>query len=62
MYGGVLRLPVAKQAVVVEFADGVGVVVLSNHPDKVQIYANEIFRTIKFWLENFGLELVENSL
>lgn len=33
-----LRLPDSKQSVVVGFANDFGVVIISRHPDKVEIY------------------------
>lgn len=50
---------VAKQTIKVRLVDDAGVVITCNHPDEVQINANQVIWMIKACLEDVGLMLSE---
>lgn len=45
----------------IRFAADVGVIITSNGPDEVEIYASEVICTIKSWLEDVELKLAEDK-
>lgn len=56
MYECVQWLPVYKQSVVIRLTYDVKVIIISHHPNEVDVYAGQI---VKSYLENFELKLTE---
>lgn len=62
MHDEVLRLRVSKVARLIDFADELVVVVVSNHPSDVAIYGDETNHASKAWLGMVRLNLANEKV
>lgn len=62
MHNGVLALPIREEATSIVSADDQAAIVTSRYSEEVEVYATEIVRAVKSWLERIGLTLADAKM
>lgn len=55
MYNGVLALPASEETMIINFANGLTVIVTAKYAKDVEVYVTETVGAVKYWLERARL-------
>ena len=61
MYDGILKLQLPKGVTIIGFADDIGVTIVAQDIDEIEVLTNEAIFEIRSWLEEAGLTLAEHK-